>query len=207
MRNIRYNLLFVVALACLKCVAADESYYHRYLRLVDTSVTWPTGLQSPLLVDTNNTTAKLTNLVIRLDSLRTNGEIADIRLGMTTDEVVACWGMPRGLQCSRAVGPCPSYTDVRLNFKGNALDYIHIPKTARFDHQLRGDSPLNDWIHVLGEPTMRRDDQFGSSLVYETRGVVRTGLLLTFNSDGETSFSSALWRDPDLTKWFKPAKP
>ena len=204
MRSMRYNLVFVVIFCCLKCLAADDTYYQRYLRLVDIT---GKGSSSPLLVDTNNTTAKFTNVVVRLDNLRTNGEVAGIRLGMTTDEVVARWGMPRGLQCSSAVGPCLWFTDVRLNFKSNALDHVQIPAAALFDHELRGDSPLKDWVRVLGEPTMRRDDHYGSELVYETHGTMRTVLLLTFDADGEMKFPPSLWRDPDFTKSFKPIKP
>jgi hypothetical protein len=206
MSTIKYTLAFIVALVCFGCLA-DDSFYQRYLSLVDTSGTFLRGHTSPLLVDTNNTTAKITNVVIRLDNLRTNGEFAGIHLGMTTDEVVARWGMPRGLQCSSATGPCLSFADTRLRFKGDALDHVYIPEAARFDHDLRGDSALKDWVRVLGEPTMRKDDQYGSSLVYETRGVVRTVLLLTFDPDGDMRFPPSLWREPDLTKWFKPLKP
>jgi len=201
----KYTLAFIVSLVCFRG-SADDSFYQRYLSLVDTSGTFLNGHTSPLLVDTNNTAAKIGNVVIRLDNLRTNGEIAGIRLGMTTDEVVARWGMPRGLQCSSMTGPCLAFADTRLRFKGNALDYVHIPKEARFDHDLRGNSALKDWVRVLGEPTMRKDDQFGSSLVYETRGATRTVLLLTFDHDGEMRFPPSLYCEPDLTKWFKPIK-
>src|SRR5262245_38968727 len=105
MRSMRYRSAIIVTLFCLKRLAADSSFYQRYVSIVDTSGKWPTGLKSPLLVDTNNTTAKLTNAVIRLDNLRTNGEVAGVCLGMTTDEVVARWGKPPGLQCSSTTGP------------------------------------------------------------------------------------------------------
>ena len=208
MNTIRCGTVVAVTLFCLCCVGAEESYYQRYLRIVDTSGEWPKGIRSHLLIDTNNTTAKVTNVVIHLGNLRTNGEISGIRLGMTTDEVVARWGMPLGLQCSSATGPWFSFTDIGLRFKANALYRVDIPETARFDHELRGDSALKDWVRVLGEPTMRRENQHGISLVYETRGVVRTVLSLTFNPDGNMRFAPILLSAPeDPQKWFNPSKP
>jgi hypothetical protein len=206
MKTTGYSSTIVAIVFCWQCLLAEESFYQRYEKIVDTSGLWPTGINSPSLVDTNNTVAKLTNVVIRLDNLRTNSEVAGIRLGMTTDEVVARWGRPRGLQCSSAAGPNFNYIDTRLRFKTNALDCVHIPRTAQFDHGLRGDSTLKDWMRVLGEPIMRKDDQFGSWLVYEFRGMTRTVLLLSFDPDGEAGLPPVIYHDPDLTRWFKPLK-
>src|SRR5262245_61470584 len=107
MRPERYISAFVAGFLCFTCAAADETYFQQYLRIVDMTK-WPTnwmGTKSPFLVDTNNAGPKLRSVIIPVDNLRTNGDIAGIHLGMTTDEVVARWGKPRSIVCSSPIGP------------------------------------------------------------------------------------------------------
>lgn len=205
MRIKLYISALAIAFLSFKCAAAEETYFQQYLRIVDFRQ-WPTGhftsLKSPFLVDTNNTTGKLKNSVIPVNNLKTNGEIAGIRLGMTTDEVVARWGKPRSIACSSPIGPWFGFSDVTLHFKTNSLDRIQFRETTRFDHGLRGDSPLDDWVRVLGEPTERTNGEFRSILVYETRGMMHIVLVLRFDPDGE--MTTTIYRDPE---WLKAAKP
>jgi hypothetical protein len=214
MKSTRNSLPFIVAAFCFRCLAADDGFYRSFLSASDTnnldtsSLKSPSGyLLSPLVVDTNNTAAKLTNVVIHLDKLTGRGELADIHLGMTMDELVARWGKPKGLHPNCDGGHRFNFSDCALVFLGNSLDKVRFQETAVFDRGLSARSKLREWLQILGPPTLRNDRAYHSSLVYETRGGLRTVLLLTFTSDGDMEFPPTLYLNPELTNWFKPSRP
>ncbi len=100
-----HQVLAVFVLLCsLHCFGADDSFFQHYVRLVVTNVTTP-------LVDTNNTSPKLKDIVSPLDRLRAAGEVGGVRLGMTMDEVVQRWGKPRNLYANCGPGARFNYVD------------------------------------------------------------------------------------------------
>lgn len=201
-------LVFVVAAYCFRSVAADDAFYQRFLRDSDTNN--PSSLKSrlgsllsPMLVDTNNTAAKMPNVVVNLEKLTQRGEFADLRLGMTMDEIVARWGKPTWLHPRCDGGHRFRFRDCTLVFRGNSLHKVRFEESAVFDHGLLAISKREDWVHALGPPTQRNDGAY-CSLVYEKRGAIRAVLLLTFTPDGEMVAPPTVYLNPDITNWFKP---
>jgi hypothetical protein len=186
----------------MRCLAADSDYYQQYLRFVDTNS--PSGIAKAALEDTNNKAPKLANTVLSLQKMREQGQIGNIHLGMTMDEVVARWGKPFGLypMCGNRF----YFSDCNLYFQGNSLHSVYLNGTPLFDHGLSVKSNLKQWTQVLGQPSSRHDDAQGSTLAYETRGAIHTGLFLMFDPDGDMKVPPTLHLDP-LTNWFKPTQP
>jgi hypothetical protein len=207
----RTNQLHCVGLAllfsCIRCSAADLDFYHRFLSLVDTNDLRAQGVTNALLVDVNNTAPKLTNSAISLQKLRTEGEVGNIRLGMTMEDVVVRWGKPIWLHPRCDGGHKFNFTDCSLVFVGNSLSKVRFRETAVFDQGLSAQSNLKRWEQILGEPTLQSKDSYGSSMVYEKYGSVRTVMMLTFEPDGEVKFPPALYLDPPLTNWSKMSQP
>jgi hypothetical protein len=158
-----------------------------------------------VLVDTNNKAAKLTNLTLSLRKMRENGEVGDIHLGMTMDEVVARWGKPFLL--APMCGNDFLFGDCSLHFRGDSFQSVYFDENAVFDHGLSARSNLKQWTNILGQPSRRDDDRYGTCLVYETRAAIRTVLYLTFDPDGDTMFPPHLVLDPITTNWVKPSQP
>ena len=194
-------------LCCIRSPAADLDFYHCFLSLVDTNDLRVEGATNALLVDVNNTEPKLTNSVISLQKLRTDGVVGSIRLGMTMQEVVARWGKPIWLNPRCDGGHRFVFTDCSLVLQGNSLCKLRFGETGVFDNSLSARSSLKDWVQALGQPTLRNDNVNGSSLVYETRGRVRTVLLLIFHPTGDLVFPPTLYLDAPLTNWSKAPRP
>jgi hypothetical protein len=106
-----YFLSLIVAGGVSACSAAED-YYHTYLSLLGTNITRNVLVDSPLLIDTNNSAPKLATSVIDLAETVTNCQIGQVRLGMTMEEVVAGWGKPRGIWPSCFGGARFIYWDV-----------------------------------------------------------------------------------------------
>ena len=157
MRILQLHCAVLTLLCCFRCSASDLDFYHRFLSLVDTNdlFHWVTN---SALIDRNNTAPKLTNSVISLQKLRTEGEAGNIRLGMTMEDVVACWGKPVMLHPKCDGGHRFTFTDCSLVFTGNSLSKVRFRETAVFDRGLSAQSNLRDWEQVLGEPTLENKD-------------------------------------------------
>jgi hypothetical protein len=203
MKAIHLHCTMLMLLCCFKCSASGPDFYQRFVSLVDTNALVQQWVTNSDLVDKNNTAPKLTNSVISLHKLRTEGEVGNIRLGMTMQDVVACWGKPILLHPKCDGGHRFSFTDCSLVFTGNSLSKVRFGATAVFDQGLSAQSNFKHWEDVLGQPTLRN----GSTVVYEEHGKVRTVLLLTFEPNGDWIFPPALYLDPPLTNWFKKPQP
>jgi hypothetical protein len=201
------RLAIFALLCCIKCSASDLDFYHRFLSLVDTNESRAAGVTNGALVDKSNTAPRLTNAAISLQKLTTDGEVGNIRLRMTMDEVIARWGKPTSLHPRCDGGHLFNFTDCSLVFQGNSLYKVRFQGSAIFDQGLSGQSNIKQWGQVLGEPTAVNKDAHGSRVVYERHGRVRTVLFLTFDPDGDAKFPPALYLDPPLTNWFKKSQP
>lgn len=82
------------AICSLSVHAEDDEYYHSFTSLAGTYL-GTHALQSPLVLDTNNIGAKMTNAVLNFQNVLQTGEISGLHLGMTMGETVAIWGKPR----------------------------------------------------------------------------------------------------------------
>jgi len=176
----------IVVYCCWRCTAAESDFYGTFLSLSNTNDPTPRLMTSPLLVDTNNSSRKLANTVISLESLKAEGKTADLRLGMTMNEVVTRWGKPVQFYSVCGGGPRFDFADASLRFRQDRLVRIYLRQSARFDHDLSGRSSLKEWVAVLGQPTGRRDTEHGSTLSYEMPGGYC--FVLTFEPDGEVLF-------------------
>src|SRR5208283_1074765 len=76
-----------------------------FLDLAGTNLTHAVGIESPILIDTNNSSCKLTNFVLNLAEAKAKGEVGEARLGMTMGQVVASWGKPHYLYTRCYGGP------------------------------------------------------------------------------------------------------
>jgi hypothetical protein len=194
-------------LCCFKCFAAESDFYGRFLSLTTTTNDWRViGVTNALLVDVNNKAPKLTNAVIPLERLRTEGEVGTIRLGMTMEEVVTRWGKPLWLHPRCDGGHKFNFSDCSLVFVANCLSKVRFEDGAVFDHELSAQSNFSAWRRVLGEPTILNKNSYGSGAIYENVGKVRTVLVLAFEPDGEVKFPPALYLDPPLTNWFRTSR-
>jgi hypothetical protein len=176
-------------LCAFSCLAADDSFYRNFLTIADTNISRAVLIESPLLIDTNNTAPKLANSVISLEKLRAEGKVGEVHLGMSMDEVVACWGKPKVFYCRCGGGPRFIFNDVTLVFQSNALMRIYLPDKAVFDCGPWDQSTLNDWIRVLGLPSGRTDHRYGSDLRYETPHAV---LYLSFGLNEHSHFAPVI---------------
>jgi hypothetical protein len=174
----QYTALFVV-FYCIRAFAADGDFYRlfqsavtNYYRPLHNAATNGQSIEidSPLLVDTNNTGFKLTNAVLHLEALTANGEPSGIRLGMSMEEVVARWGKPIGIDPQCLGYPHFIYTEAHVYFEAasNSVKAIHgdVPDLAR----TLGTWPTTeDCIREIGAPSQRQYYAGGTHcyLIYE----------------------------------------
>jgi hypothetical protein len=182
MSNIRYFILALTVAAAGRCCSADESYYRTFLDLAGTNLTRIVAIDSPLLIDTNNNTCKPTNFVVNLADSKATGQLGDVRLGMTMEQVVACWGKPHGIYTRCYGGPRFCYAgglsvifEPASNSVLRVLWIRHEPDFPRLAAGLAATSAgAEGFIHVLGTPSTRRsrgesaDEAAWQELVYTT---------------------------------------
>ncbi|HYG33914.1 MAG TPA: hypothetical protein VEC99_03970 [Clostridia bacterium] len=202
-REISYSELIERVKAIVEANSSSESnYYQRFLSLVNTNEVRPQpGLTNVALVDKKNIAPKLANQNISFQKLIKEGVVGEISLGMTIEAVVSHWGKPLWLHPNCDGGHRLAYDDCSLIFKGNLLNKIRFGETLVFDNGLSARSNLKEWLQGAGPPTLRKDTFNRSLLVYETRGKLRTVLLLTFASNGEMNFPPTFYLDAPLTNW------
>ena len=177
----------LVTLTVLNCGGADD-YYRHFIDAAATNNSKLHRIDSPFLIDTTKAASKLTNAVVNLGSLLTNGEICRIRLGMTMDEVVARWGKPRAIW-SRCYFPYPTfmYLDAALGFKGNSLEGVSLVGVKPFVREYRWrnsdstQSVIEECLRCLGPAKSRKDSNRRCQLIYEASDIKMS---LDF-SDGE----------------------
>jgi hypothetical protein len=179
MSNIRYFILALTMVTAGRCWGADESYYRTFLDLAGTNLTRIVAIESSLLIDTNNHACKLTNFVVNLADSKATGQLGDVRLGMTMEQVVACWGKPHGFYTRCYGGPRFCYAgglSVIFAPTSNAVFRIlwirhEPPDFPRFASELAAESSgVEEYLRVLGSPSSRTDDKdIGRcELVYDT---------------------------------------
>jgi hypothetical protein len=179
-----HNRSFILALTLAtagRCWSADESYYGRFMDLAGTNLTRIVAIDSPLLIDTNNNTCKLTNFVVNLADSKATGQLGDVRLGMTMEQVVACWGKPHGFYTRCYGGPRFCYAGgLSVIFEPASNSVFRVlwirhepPDFPRFAAGLAAaSSGVTDYVRVLGGPSSQKDDKDTGwcELVYITPG-------------------------------------
>ena len=173
--------IIALALCGLSGPIFGADFYQQFSSLVNTNgVTQPLWA-FPTLIDTNNTGIKVTNRVLDLGNLKQGGEVSGVRLGMTMQGVVDCWGKPEG-GWSRGVHGLITfvYTGVSLGFEGNRLETVSLYPSGRFAEGLSSRSRAKDFVQVLGPPTERRMSGSKCNLVYLSPG---GNLRLDFNEE------------------------
>ncbi len=159
---------------CIRVFAADGDFYRLFQSAV-TNYYLPLQKQSlrmdsPLLVDTNNTGFKLTNVLLHLETLKANGEPSGIRLGMRMEDVVARWGKPLWIDPQCSGYPRFAYSEAHVYFEpaSNSVRAItaDIPELAE---ALATRHTEEDCVRKLGRPSRRIYNAEASSccLVYE----------------------------------------
>ena len=121
MRSIRQYLVVLSLVSVTKCWSADQDLYRTFLSIVSGSGGQNVPITSPVLIDTNNLTPKLTNLVVSLPDSKATGRLGDIRLGMTMEQVIGHWGKPGWIWRRCFGGPRFCYSDVNVMFEGTPL--------------------------------------------------------------------------------------
>src|SRR5438876_7111079 len=94
MMSMRHCFVVLMLGSVTKCWSADQDLYRTFLSMVSSNGGQNVPITSPVLIDTNNLTPKLTNLFVSLPDTTVTGRLGDIRLGMTMEQVVTCWGKP-----------------------------------------------------------------------------------------------------------------
>jgi hypothetical protein len=179
MTTIRLCVLVLIAFAVTNCSGADQEYYRTFLSMVDTNSTRIVSINSPLLIDTNNNALKLANFAINLADTKAKGQLYDIHLGMTMEQVVARWGKPRCLWSRCYGGPRFCYAGgVSVIFEPGSNSVKNIlwlrydpPDLPLFSDGLDAStSSIEEFIRVLGIPSARNlsKDTAWSELVYIT---------------------------------------
>lgn len=171
MNPMRPGWIIVLALCGLGSPTFGEDFYQQFISLVDTNrVTQPLWA-FPTLIDTNNIGIKVTNTVLDLGNQKQRSEISGVRLGMTMQAVVDCWGKPQG-GWSRCVHGLITffYSGVTLGFEGNHLETICLCPLGKFAGGLSSGSQAKEFVEVLGPPTERRMTENNCSLVYLSPG-------------------------------------
>src|SRR5437868_13685720 len=105
----RTYCILALAICCFSSRAADDEFYRHDSTLVDTNQRPLRPVTSPLLVDSKNTGAKVTNAVLNLEGLQQAAELSGVRLGMTMGEVVGCWGKPKGASSPGCLHGLPTF--------------------------------------------------------------------------------------------------
>jgi hypothetical protein len=156
------SILILVLGALTPPVSAGE-FYQQFLELTPTNQTRSFRMISALLIDTNNTGSKIPNSALDLESLRQNGKLSGVRLGMTMNEAVSLWGKPTGgwpapIGCLHGLTTF-FYKDAALGFEGDRLETIRIIPHASIVGGLSVFSKVDEFIRVLGKPTSRDESQ------------------------------------------------
>jgi hypothetical protein len=171
MRSVRRYVVVLLLVSAASCGRADQEFYHRFLRVVDTNDLVPRAVKSPFLIDPNNATPRLTNQLVSLSSSKTNGRIADVQLGMTMENVVAAFGKPHNLWSRCYGGPLFCYVDVTVGFEPRSNSVRRIAFFGKsfplFEPGLSASSSIADFLRVLGTPSTRKDHP-EDTLIYET---------------------------------------
>jgi hypothetical protein len=166
----------IIGFCCHTCCTADDQFYRKFLSVTDTNQTRAIPL-GRLLVDTNNTESKLTNVLLNLDEVRSTGEYAGLRLGMTMGDVITRWGKPCGGCSNGCVHGLTTFFfggEIALGFEADSLETIWIvPGFFATRHEFGGglipESKAQDFVRVLGQPTSRTGDPAHNlRLVYES---------------------------------------
>jgi hypothetical protein len=147
-QQIRLLASVLVCIAASTAHGVEENYYDRLASLLDTNNIGPT----------------LTN-TLSFEKLKSSGEVASVKLGMTMSQVVKAWGKPRTLYSVCGDGPRLSYKTASLYFRGDQLHRISLYGGAlRFDNGLTGASTEAQFVRVLGpgESDARRHYRWGS---------------------------------------------
>lgn len=172
--GLRQRFVALLALlSCLACSALGGEYYDRFLAALTNESSQLPAIRSPLLVDTNNTTLKVTNVMAALTTDQGNAAFAGIRFDMTMEEVVALWGKPRSLYSRCFGGPRLCYAGASVIFEP-ASNRVFRVRMEGWPHREDVGSPeltVEECLKALGEPTsshQESEDSFGT-LVYETR--------------------------------------
>lgn len=155
--------------------AAPEPFRQQYVTFLAAHPdTWE--ITSPLLVDTNNRSFKLSTILTNLSKLKTTTSIAGVRPGMTMDEVVTQWGKPPELWAKGFEGPRFAYKEVTVFFDatGNAVKSIFTEDLPSLERKLALTPKIEECIHTLGPPNFRDDTASGSEswLIYELPNAV-----------------------------------
>jgi hypothetical protein len=154
--------------------AADQEFYRTFLSIVDTNSLRAVAIKSPLLVDTNNATPKLTNVVVNLSDSKAKGRLGDGRLGMSREEVAACWGKPQFFWSRCFGGPRCGYADVNVIFEPGSNCVRSIFCSGRYlprcENGLSAASIEADFLRVLGSPSSCSERAEGAirELIYGT---------------------------------------
>jgi hypothetical protein len=114
---------------------------------------------------------------------------------MSMDEVVALWGKPPKIGCCSTGYPSLSFDDVSVRFEENQVYVIGLyaskPWTPQFAGGLVPISRKEEWIRLLGEPTLQRTNASSMSLCYGTN---QTLLTLNFDLQDKQLFGVTLRR-------------
>jgi hypothetical protein len=113
------------------------------------------------LIDTDNAGAFLTNGILPVEKMRTDGEIAGLRLGSSMSEAVRVWGKPHTLFRHKGGGAVLAYGFGSLEFNGEKLSIIRLcllnSPEVRFDHGLTGQSTQGEFAEALGFGILAND--------------------------------------------------
>jgi hypothetical protein len=143
-------------LAFCLAASADGADFYRLFQMAATNE--QAAITSPLLVDTNNTGFKLTNVLLHLEALKPDGQPSGIRLGMSMEQVVAQWGKPVQIEPQWCLGgPCFFYRELQVHF-GAGSNRVKAIDASVVD--LAGTLPTwptqKDCTRKIGKPSQRK---------------------------------------------------
>jgi hypothetical protein len=167
MHSIMLSLVLLTAVSLSR--AAESDFYRTLVTSAGTSaLAHPATVTSPLLVDTNNSSPKIAGSTNSLAAMSHRGELAGVRLGMSTSEVVARWGKPPHLRtnCGGVRSSIFIYSDCTLHFTGDSLWIIQAPglspagffgpgRVCYFGDGISSNSRSEDIVRAFGEPAHR----------------------------------------------------
>jgi hypothetical protein len=167
------SVALLALLDCLACSTLGGGYYDRFLAALTNEASHLPVIRSPFLVDTNNTTLKVTNVMAALTADQGKAAFAGIRFDMTMEEVVATWGKPSWLWSWCFGGPRLCYADASVIFEpaSNRVFRVRIEVSSHWKDVPSPGLTVEECVKALGEPTSRQKEPEGSvrTLVYETR--------------------------------------
>ena len=190
-------LVLFLSLPVLKCLAAEEQYFTSFQRVIATS-RQDRPILFPLLVDTNNTALKTTNVWCSFDGLKTRTDFGSVRLGMTMEEVVSAWGKPIQVwKWCQGGGPRFNYMGAKVIWEGtnNCARMIYVfedgLKGIQFENGLTAQSSIGEWLQISGPPARRSKEEID----WLTYDFPQAKVTLTFRSKGR-GLSSLLMEKP-----------